>query len=101
MSIYARPHPDPLPLGEGEAVATFWTFGPFPRNPRYRSVRLRTLDASEVDSDGRVVLPLLGERVGVRASVLSDSHSWREPVTNLTFKGLSDSDVRKSMFSYL
>ena len=68
----ARPHPGPLPPGEGESFARVSPIG-----TRWVVVLFRneTQDGADCNRDGRSVkspttaLPLLGERAGVRASV--------------------------------
>ena len=68
----ARPHPGPLPPGEGESFARVSPIG-----TRWVVVLFRneTQDGADCNRDGQSVksrttaLPLLGERAGVRASV--------------------------------
>jgi len=69
----AHPHPDPLPRGEGTAMPASGKFAQRGCNPRASSfyrVAHTNLTETEYTHDGRVFLPLLGERAGVRAGVL-------------------------------
>jgi len=72
MNVYARPHPGPLPWGEGGhyhgagnfsvsiAVTDSVSFtNKTHDNPAYYLLKTR-----------RMILPLLGERAGVRADVI-------------------------------
>jgi len=66
----ARPHPDPLPRGEGEQRRRSGNSVRFPWWCRACGLRSRPdpeLNASGSTRDGRAVPPLLGERAGVRA----------------------------------
>ena len=70
VSFNARPHPGPLPRGEGETLDALTYFASCPHTRR--SLRLRASsrvkpNAPELTRDGETVLPLLGERAGVRA----------------------------------
>src|SRR5437773_7187427 len=68
----AHPHPGPLPRGEGEPFGALSKYvGPACHHSFIR-LRFRSCDepgVSEFARDGRAILPLLGERAGVRASV--------------------------------
>src|ERR1022692_4520575 len=72
VRIYARPHPGPLPRGEGEAVVAVKYL--VRRNCR-RSLAVFRFKARTIRQIVRsfrrlrAILPLLGERAGVRASV--------------------------------
>ncbi len=72
FSFDARPHPGPLPRGEGEAVHIARKFV----RPRCRrrllniSKRTRTYtEDTHCTKQWRMILPLLGERAGVRVVV--------------------------------
>ena len=75
MSGNDRPHPGPLPRGEGERIVAL-----HPLVRRSCSLRLsvhfgeasNNQAALALTSDSRAFLPLLGERAGVRAVVLSN-----------------------------
>jgi hypothetical protein len=73
--VYARPHPGPLPRGEGEARRTLrkivhHNFGR--RHAVVRAGRLPTIRGNHIAYDRRMILPLLGERAGVRAVVATN-----------------------------
>jgi len=68
----ARPHPGPLPRGEGEAARGSRKFGHHNCNRPLSTIRAKTLTTScdvQIVNNRRMILPLLGERAGVRAVV--------------------------------
>ena len=70
--VYARPHPGPLPRGEGAAARVSRTLGRHKCNHRYAVIRPgnRTIIYySRMADNRRTILPLPGERAGVRADV--------------------------------
>src|SRR5690348_12681083 len=72
-SVNARPHPGPLPRGEGEAFArsgTSYADG-FISSRRTFETRPTGNLAHECNRQRTISPPLLGERAGVRASNLS------------------------------
>jgi hypothetical protein len=78
----AHPHPGPLPRGEGEATRASRTPGCHNCNHRPAFIRPgnRTITcACRIASKRRMILPLLGERAGVRAVVTTDF-----PVSRIT-----------------
>jgi hypothetical protein len=66
----ARPHPNPLPRGEGTVAQGLEPIVRYRCNHRV-FVRYFTssLNTSNLTCDGRAFLPLLGERAGVRVVV--------------------------------
>jgi hypothetical protein len=73
--IYTRPHPGPLPRGEGEATRVFAKFDRHGCNRRLFVIRLKTHTTTRdvrFANNRRTILPLLGERAGVRASVTTN-----------------------------
>jgi hypothetical protein len=73
----ARPHPGPLPLREGEVGHISRKLGILDCSRRVSLVRFLTRSiTNHVHSPNnlQMVLPLLGERAGVRASVISNLH---------------------------
>ena len=70
VGFNARPHPDPLPRGEGEAIAASKNPAGRFRNRRatgFRKQLHEELRALKLTRSGETMLPLLGERAGVRA----------------------------------
>ncbi len=70
ISVHAHPHPSPLPWREGEAIGVSRLFASSLCQRRNQVVRSENDDESdgfEFTCDGGSVLPLLGERAGVRA----------------------------------
>ena len=70
--IYARPHPGPLPRGEGAAVHVSRKFGRPNCSDRLSVIRAGNLTTTRdvyLTRNRRMILPLLGERAGVRAVV--------------------------------
>ena len=71
----ARPHPGPLPRGEGETVSALRQapHTRFKRAPRAKNQRTEAANGiHEVSPNTAIVLPLPGERAGVRADVSSE-----------------------------
>jgi hypothetical protein len=71
---YVRPHPRPLPRGEGEASYNVWQC--VYRNCSHRLSRVcfrtRSITSDFHDSNKQqMILPLLGERGGVRAELFN------------------------------
>ena len=70
--IYARPHPGPLPRGEGEVICVVHILvrcGCRHRLSVIHSIaHTKTCDV-RVTNNRRIILPLPGERAGVRAEV--------------------------------
>src|ERR1700690_786641 len=67
---YARPHPGPLPRGEGEATRGALNFDYHNYRHRFSTIccKMRTTThAVRVGDNLRTILPPLGERAGVRA----------------------------------
>ena len=76
LSSNARPHPSPLPRGEGEPPASFRKLRRHNcgrRVSRLRSETGRTTAILRIFKNGWIILPLLGERAGVRAVILPTS----------------------------
>jgi hypothetical protein len=74
-SFDARPHPNPLPRGEGEAARVSRKFGRHNCSRRLSAVRAKTLTTNcdvRIVNRRRTILPLLGERAGVRAVVTTN-----------------------------
>jgi hypothetical protein len=74
VSFNARPHPGPLPRGEGEATHVSSGFASHLHRCCVFPVRIRTHgkpSTLEIISDGQTILPLPGERAGVRAVKLT------------------------------
>src|SRR5579859_1647493 len=72
----AHPHPSPLPRGEGEATHVAQNFARQNCNHRLFTVCRKTRTTSRVVRvvhNRRMILPLLGERAGVRADVTTNS----------------------------
>ena len=72
ISVHARPHPGPLPRGEGELDHVPGSFGR--RGCIFRPVEVcgetrEQLKPARLAQERRTSLPLLGERAGVRADV--------------------------------
>src|SRR5208282_2800088 len=70
--VYARPHPGPLPRGEGEATRLARRLNRPNYSRHLAVVRTRTVTTTRVGrsaNDRRLIPPLLGERAGVRAVV--------------------------------
>jgi len=68
----ARPHPDPLPRGEGTVACACNKFVRRSCNRRASAIRSTThnnLTTAEHTGDCQMFIPLLGERAGVRAVV--------------------------------
>ena len=73
---YARPHPGPLPRGEGERSCALGKFVHQPGTRRLclvEVVRVGRIRCDRLPQRRRRIHPLLGERAGVRASVYSNS----------------------------
>ena len=70
-----RPHPGPLPRGEGEAICIVHKLVRRGCSRHlsviYSKARAKTCDAG-IASDQRIILPLLGERAGARADVTTN-----------------------------
>jgi hypothetical protein len=74
MSVYARPHPGPLPRGEGEHIASLDNFSIFMAVTDSVSLAVRH-EITQIIAclkTRRTIPPLPGERVGVRAGVIPD-----------------------------
>src|SRR2546426_2695334 len=72
MRVYARPHPGPLPRGEGEprrVAGKFATLFNLRRVFLFCAGARPNFHHSRLARNLRMILPLLGERAGVRASV--------------------------------
>ena len=68
----ARPHPDPLPRGEGTAMHVFGKLVRHGCNHSASALSTETWDNLTVSAHTcghRMFLPLLGERAGVRAVI--------------------------------
>ena len=75
---YARPHPSPLPRGEGEATRLARSLKRPNCSRRLGVVRTRKLTTTRVGrsaNDRQRIPPLLGERAGVRAVVSTNFSS--------------------------
>ena len=71
----ARPHPGPLPRGEGEAARVSRESRRHTCNRRLSAFRSKTLATTcdgRIANNRRMILPLLGERAGVRAVVTTN-----------------------------
>jgi len=68
---HARPHPDPLPRGEGEHFTSLDNFSIFmaATDSVLFAVRFRITQPVAWLKTRRIILPLPGERAGVRADV--------------------------------
>jgi hypothetical protein len=69
------PHRGPLPRGEGEAYCDAGKFVRYICNRRLPPVRSKpntTTSGAHIAINRRIILPLLGERAGVRADVTTD-----------------------------
>ena len=76
VSFIARPHPSPLPQGEGEPPASFRKLRRLNCSRRVSGLRSetgRTTAILRIFKNGRIILPLLGERAWMRAVVLPTS----------------------------
>ena len=76
--INARPHPGPLPQGEGEATRVSRKSNPHNCSRRLSAARSKAVTTCcdvPIVNNRRMILPLLGERAGVRASVTTNSLS--------------------------
>jgi hypothetical protein len=70
--VHARPHPKPLPQGEGEANRVSRKFGSHRFSHGHLGLQARhrtTIRYTHLANSRRMILPLLGERAGVRAVV--------------------------------
>jgi len=70
--VYARPHPGPLPQGEGVAARVAQNFAHRHCRRRPSAVRRKTrmtIRVVRVVNNRRMILPLLGVRVGVATDV--------------------------------
>jgi hypothetical protein len=75
IGFNVRPHPSPLPQGEGKTVGVSRTLGRHSCSRRLSAVRrkkLTTICIVLIVNNRRTILPLLGERAGVRASVTTN-----------------------------
>src|ERR1035437_5643858 len=73
--INARPHPGPLPRGEGEATRVAGKSDRHGCNRRLSVIRSKTHTRTRdvhFANKRRTILPLQGERAGVRASVTTN-----------------------------
>jgi len=71
----ARPHPGPLPRGEGEAVRVSRTRGRHSCSRRpavIRAGKRTAISDFRIAGNRRIILPLPGERAGVRAVVTTN-----------------------------
>ncbi len=78
--VDARPHPGPLPQGEGEAARISQKLDGHncPRRPAViRAGKFASTCIDRIASRQRIIPPLLGERAGVRADVTSDFSASR------------------------
>jgi hypothetical protein len=76
----ARPHPGPLPRGEGEAARGSQRFDRHSCNFHPSAVRSKTIATTgdvRIANKRRTIPPLLEERVGVRASVITNFSASR------------------------
>jgi hypothetical protein len=70
-----RPRPGPLPRGEGEATRVSRTLGRHRCSRRLSAIRrkkLTTICIVLIVNNRRIILPLLGERAGARADVITN-----------------------------
>jgi hypothetical protein len=69
VGVYARPHPGPLPRGEGEHIASLEKFSIFMAVTDSVSLAVRHKITQPIAwlKARRTIPPLLGERAGVRA----------------------------------
>jgi hypothetical protein len=74
VGVHARPHPSPLPRGEGERFTSLDNFSILVAIADSVSfaVRHRITQPIAWFKTRRIILPLLGERAGVRADVIPD-----------------------------
>jgi hypothetical protein len=76
VSVFdARPHPDPLPRGEGEAARVILNFARHNccRRPSIVQRKTRTTTrVIHVINNRRMILPLLGERAGLRVDTTTN-----------------------------
>ena len=71
--LHVRPHPSPLPRGEGEAAGRRTTTGRFLCHRRSSKLRVRPgveHETRDFARERRMVLPLRGERAGVRVEAV-------------------------------
>ncbi len=79
-ALYARPHPGPLPRGEGEVARVIGKFAHRSCSRRFSAVcaNKRTMAGHfKAASDRQMILPLLGERAGVRVVVTTNYRASR------------------------
>jgi hypothetical protein len=74
VGVYARPHPSPLPRGEGEHIASLDNFSILMAVTDSVSLAVRHRITRSIAwlKTRRTIPPLLGERAGVRADVIPD-----------------------------
>ncbi len=80
ISFDARPHPSPLPRGEGEAARVSRKFGRHNSNRRHSTVRAKPLTTNcdvQIANNRRTILPLLGEMAGVRVVAFTNFSASR------------------------
>jgi hypothetical protein len=80
--VYARPHPGPLPRGEGEANCLGGNFVRRDCSHRPSAICSKThsiISNIRITKERRMILPLLGERAGVRADATTDFSGSRIP----------------------
>jgi hypothetical protein len=82
--VCARPHPDPLPRGEGEASCDSRKFGRLHCTRRIAFIRTNSCTTSgdvPIANDRPTILPLLEERAGVRAVVSTNPSRIPHPAS--------------------
>ena len=89
-SVNARPHPNPLPQGEGEAIdrPRFWNAGSSILNRESFGAEPVGNPAHECNRRLTMSPPLLGERVGVRASNLSAPFGFSRKISHPPASGI-------------
>ncbi|GEM_PF-181369 len=80
--VYARPHPGPLSRGKGEAGKVARKFVRYICNHRLPAVDFKpntTTSGVRIAINWQIILPLLGERAGVRVDATTDFSGSRLP----------------------
>ena len=77
VGVHARPHPGPLPRGEGERLTSLDNFSILVAATDFVSFAMRCITTQPIAwlKMRRMIPPLLGERAGVRADASLISRS--------------------------